>query len=243
MLDLDLNTVRMQRVSLASAINAAIDAGIEAVVERPRDYLGASAIGDECLRRIQFERLAAPSKPFSGKLRRIFERGHAGEALAVKWMQAAGFVLKRETGFGKPIGFSVAQDRFRGHVDGVITAGPLADLSYPCVWECKVLGAKGWGSVVKNGVAKSHPKYADQIALYQLYMDLMSPALLTVVNADSMELWHELVIFDPARAQDASDRAVRILQALDAGELLPRAADSPNYYPCTFCRHSDHCWS
>jgi hypothetical protein len=29
---------------------------------------------------------------------------------------------------------------------------------------------------------------------------------------------------------------------MQAGELLPRAADSPNYYPCTFCRFADHCW-
>jgi hypothetical protein len=241
MIDLDLNTLRMQRVGFASSINDAIDAGLETLVEHPRDYLGASLIGDECLRRIQFERLAAPAKPISGKLRRIFQRGHAGEALAVDWLTTAGFVVSRLKPDNKPLGFSVAQDRFRGHVDGVLKDGPIA-LEYPCIWECKVLGAKGWGSLVKNGVAKSHPKYADQISLYQLYMDLLAPALLTVVNADTMELWHELVPFDPARAQDASDRAVRILEAMQAGELLPRAADSPNYYPCTFCRFADHCW-
>lgn len=243
MIDLDLNTRRMQREAFSAAITARIDAALEATSETPRDYLGASAIGDECPRRVQYERLGAPGDPIPGKLRRIFARGHAGERLAVEWLKAAGFQLKHAGPYSEPLGFKVAGGRFRGHIDGVIHAGPSEAMEYPAIWECKVLGAKGWTSLVKSGVAKAYPKYADQIALYQTYIEMPAPALLTAVNADTMELYHELVPYDAARAQEASDRAVRILQALDAGELLPRAANEPSAYPCAFCRFKNHCWA
>jgi hypothetical protein len=50
------------------------------------------------------------------------------------------------------------------------------------------------------------------------------PALFTAINKDTAELHHELVPFNAELAQRMSDRAVRVLRATDAGELLPRLA-------------------
>lgn len=57
------------------------------------------------------------------------------------------------------------------------------------------------------------------------------------------ELHHELVPFDAALAQRMSDRAVRILRATDAGELLPRAAAARDFLDCRFCPYAERCWS
>src|SRR5690606_32956317 len=95
---------------------------------------------------------------------------------------------------------------------------------------CKTMNARNWRACVKDGVTKSKPVYAAQIAIYQAYMEstvpgiAANPALFTAINKDTAELHHELVPFDAERAQTASDRAVRILAATDAGELLPRVA-------------------
>ena len=62
-----------------------------------------------------------------------------------------------------------------------------------------------------------------------------NPALFTAINKDTAELHHELVPFDGALAQRMSDRAVRILRATDAGELLPRLARNPDHYECRMC--------
>jgi hypothetical protein len=35
---------------------------------------------------------------------------------------------------------------------------------------------------------------------------------------------------------------VRILQATDAGELLPRVATTPDFFECRFCPWSERCW-
>ena len=38
-------------------------------------------------------------------------------------------------------------------------------------------------------------------------------------------------------------RGVRILQATDAGELLPRIAASADFFECRFCPWAARCWS
>ena len=40
-----------------------------------------------------------------------------------------------------------------------------------------------------------------------------------------------------------SDRAVRVLRACDAGELLPRIATSADFHVCRFCPWAKRCWS
>lgn|GEM_PF-3766766 len=64
----------------------------------------------------------------------------------------------------------------------------------------------------------------------------------TAINKDTAELHHEQVAFDADLAQRMSDRAVRILQATDAGELLPRIAASRDFFECRFCAHAERCW-
>ena len=162
---------------------------------------------------------------------------HALEDIAVKWLRAAGFDLHTRRandngeGEGHQFGFSVAGGRIRGHVDGVLASGPdIPGMAFPALWECKTMNAKSWRDTASKGVAASKPIYAAQIAVYQAYMDTSvpgvadHPALFTAINKDTAELHHELVAFDAALAQRMTDRAVRILQSTDAGDLLPRIA-------------------
>lgn len=241
---LDLNTSKMVRGKLSDEINDLIDEALQAdnAKQAPRDYLGASLIGEACKRKIVYNMREAPREPFSGRTLRIFERGHRGEEVAIEWLRQAGYTLKTEGQNGRQIGFRVADGRFAGHCDGVLLDGPILE-GYPRLWENKVLGGKGWRALDKHGLVKQYPQYADQVAVYQTYLELTEhPALFTAVNADTMELLHLEVPFDPARAQAASDKAVDILRAVDAGDTFPRVSDDPDYYLCRFCDFSEHCW-
>jgi hypothetical protein len=246
------------RPSVTEKINAAIDAALveENAGRAPRDYLGGSRIGHACERALQFEFAGAPKDEgadFSGRTLRIFAIGHTLEDLAVRWLRAAGFDLYTRKGNrpdGEQFGFSVAGGRIRGHVDGVIAgvAEPLT-CAVPALWEHKTMNAKNWRETVAKGVAVSKPIYAAQIALYQAYMDAAipgvaaNPALFTATNKDTAELHHEFVPFDAELAQRMSDRAVRVLQATDAGELLPRIAREREFFECRMCSWSNRCWS
>lgn len=211
----------------------------------PREYLGASRLGASCERQLQYEYAKAPldhGKGFSGRLLRIFERGHRTEDMVIRWLRLAGFNLKTEDANGHQFGFSVAGGRLRGHVDGVLLAGPEG-FAFPALWENKCLGAKSWRDVEKNKLAASKPIYAAQIALYQSYLELHEyPALFTAVNADTMEIYAELIPFDAALAQRMSDRAARVISATDAGELLPRSFTDSTHFECKFCAWAERCW-
>ena len=240
---LDFNT----SASLSGQIEALMDAALEQ--ERnatpPREYLGGSRLGVSCERQLQFEYAQAsvdPGKASNGRMLRIFERGHQTESMVIRWLRLAGFNLKTEDANGQQFGFSVAQGRLRGHIDGVLVAGPQG-FTYPALWENKCLGAKSWRELQKHKLAIAKPIYAAQIAVYQSYLDLHEhPALFTAVNADTMDIYAELVPFDAALAQRMSDRAVRVIQATQAGELLPRNATDPAHFECKFCPWTERCW-
>jgi hypothetical protein len=243
------------RSKLDELVNAAIDAALTAdrAATPPRNYLGGSRLGHPCERALQFEFADAPKDEgadFDGRTLRIFAIGHALEELAIRWLRAAGFHLYTRRSNGDQFGFAVAGGRMRGHVDGILAGGPdLPGLAYPALWECKSMNAKNWRETVAKGVAVAKPIYAAQIALYQAYIEAVvpgisaSPALFTAINKDTAELHHELVAFDAALAQAMSDRAVRILKATNAGELLPRIAHEPAFHECRACPWSRRCWS
>lgn len=247
MTDLDFNSSRTKRDVFNERMIELFDAASMRLYgnEAPRAYnVSPSLIGDECLRRIQFESTRAPGKPFDGRTLRIFQRGHIFEPVVLNLLTEAGFVISANTEDGRQHGFSAAAGQFRGRLDGIVQDGPSdLGLTYPCVWESKALGDKGFKATLKDGVAKAHPKYADQVGTYQGYMDLDAPALFTALNVNTMEIYSEAVAFNEERAQNATDRAVMIIRANKAGELLGRAGGDPDKFPCAWCRFKDHCWA
>ncbi len=245
MLDFNHNATKPQSdtAELTQRINVAIDRALEEAQakQEPRTYLGASLIGEECLRKVQYSHQGLDR--FDGKTLRIFAAGHAFEDMTANELRQAGFNLRTQTGRGSQYGFKVASGKIGGHIDGVLLGGPGL-MNYPALWEHKALGVKSWNEVVKKGVAVAKPVYAAQIALYQAYMHLADfPALFTARNRDTQEIYHELVPFDVALAQRMSDKAVRIIKAAERSELLPRCSKEPEFYLCRTCAFQERCWS
>ncbi|MGA3844050.1 hypothetical protein ACI2UC_23715 [Ralstonia nicotianae] len=247
---LDFNHRPQFHEQVTNRIDLVLDA--ERRQQTPRDYLGASRLGVACERALQYEYAGAPAdrgRGFSGRILRVFEVGHVLEDLAIRWLRLAGFELHTRTASGGQFGFSAAGGRIQGHVDGIFASGPAElALAYPMLFECKTMADKHWRACVKSGVAVAKPVYAAQMAIYQAYMEASvdgissHPALFAAINKDTQELWFELVPFDAALAQRMSDRAVKVLCATDAGELLPRAFSDPTHFECRMCAWQDRCW-
>lgn len=234
---LDLNKKILSATNINMAINAVMDDAALTKQERHRTYLGASAIGSECLRKIQLD-WQVDSK-HQARTQRIFARGHAMEQIVADALQSAGFRMERGTA---ACGFSAMQGLFQGHCDGIIRGGPDV-LAYPCLWEHKALGSKGWKQIEKHGLRLAYAHYHAQVQIYQAYLNLTeNPALFTVLNSDTCELLHILIPFEPEVAQAWSDRAVRIVEATMAHELLPRVIDDPSDWRCKMCSHRDRCY-
>lgn len=242
---IDLNPSAFQRADDVRMIHEAVDRAlvIKALRSARRTYLGASSIGAGCERRVQLEYLGthpdADHEP-EARTQRIFARGHVVEEMAIGWLRDAGYDVSTVSGNGSQHGFAALGGKFKGHCDGIIRSGPGIDA--PCIWEHKAIGQKSWAAIAKHGMTKSKPEYADQIALYQAYMNLTTPALFQATNCDTMEIYFERVAFDAARAQAASDRAVAIIQDSEAGALRPRASDTSDFWLCKSCQFRQRCW-
>ena len=143
---------------------------------------------------------------------------------------------------GHQIGVDLSDQHHGRHIDGVIVGGPEG-FAYPALWENKCLGNKSWRDLEKNRLAVAKPVYAAQVAIYQAYLELHEhPAIFTALNADTMEIYTELVPFDAALAQRMSDRAVKVITATEAGELLLRAFNDSTHFECRMCAWQDRCW-
>ena len=231
----------------AEYLNALINAALVAAdrSKPPRDYLGASRIGEPCSRKLVYEVTQAPKddgKEFEGAILRIFDAGHQLEDLCIRWLRAAGFDLRTRNRSGEQFGFAIAGGRIRGHIDGVIIAGPDISVVWPALWEHKALGQKSWNDVVKRGVKIARPIYFAQVQLYMAYMQLPI-ALFTATNRDSLTLYHEIVPFDAAEAQALSDKAVAVIRAAEVGEPMPRIAAAPDFHLCRTCEYAKRCWA
>lgn len=214
--------------------------------EPRRKYLGGSIVGRDCEREIAYQYHGTtkdPDKGFSGQLYRIFDRGHKGEDRMAEYLRTAGFELITHRQDGSQFGFSALGGRFKGHIDGVIVGGPsipAMEFPWPALWENKILNNKSFNDLWNNGLKKSKPVYYTQVNLYCAYMDLKR-AFFTAENADTCEVYTEIVELDIAHTQAMSDRAVRIVQSA-APEEMPRCTSDPADYRCKFCDYHATCW-
>jgi hypothetical protein len=233
---LDFNRANLSERPINGLLNELIERA-EPPGENDRQYLGASAIGAECLRKIQFDWMC--DSVFPARIKDIFARGHFFENVTRQHLIAAGF----EFAPADRLEFMAADGLFRGHADGIIVAGPqVPGLVYPCLWEHKCVKAKGWRAIERDGLTGLYEIYAAQVALYQAYLDVPNPALFGVVNADTCERLHFLVPFDAQLAQVGSDRAVIVIEATRVGELLPRITQDPDDWRCKICSWRERCW-
>jgi len=227
-------------------INTLVDRALvdENQRQAPRNYLGASRIGEPCARKLVYEFAHTPPDPgkeFDGGVLRIFAAGHVFEDLSIRWLRAAGFDLRTSNNNGGQFGFETASGRIKGHIDGVIVGGPDVGVTWPALWEHKALNASSWNDTVKRGVRASKPVYYGQLQIYMAYMDL-PVALFTALNKDTQALHHEVVPFDAVEAQLLSDKAVDVIRAADAGELLPKISNQSDFYLCRWCVYARRCW-
>jgi hypothetical protein len=220
-------------------INALIERAAAMTMELPRSYLGASILGHECDRQVQFDWWIRPLLP--ARTKSIFARGHFFEARIREQLVAAGFVFAPM----ESCEFVALDGYLKGHADGIIIAAPAMPGIYfplPAIWEAKALNSKNWRAVSRDGLAKVFPRYAVQVALYQHFLEKSHPALVTCFNSDNCETLHLTLPFNAERARVAIDRAIAIIAATRAGELLPRFTTDPNDWRCAICSHRERCW-
>ena len=210
--------------------------------QEKRKYLGASMICDECIRKVQLQYLGKDQE-ITAKQVRTFDIGHRLEDLVIHWLRIAGFYVITRDENGDQFGFSIADGKIAGHVDGIIQAFPkeINGCNHTLV-EIKTMCSKSWNDTAKRGVLVSKPIYYAQMQLYMAYMPSeIQQCLFVALNKDTSELYFEMIEFDAETAQKYSDRAAQIVKASEANELLPCVSNDPSFYLCKMCGFMEQC--
>ena len=243
-----LDLSRKPPATITERMNARIDAAleIEQAAQPDRDYLGGSRVGVECERALQYEFTKTPVDPgkdLSGRIIRVFARGHWVESAMIKWLRTSGYGLVAGDEHGKQFEFVAHDGYVKGHDDGFFAAGPEEFGPYPRLWECKGLMQKYYLPIVKHGLLEKSPTYYGQVQYYMQKFDLTAnPALYSVININTMEIYWEEIPFDPNYFDMLDAKVNRIIQSCLGGELLPRMNQNRDYFKCKMCSYRQRCF-
>jgi hypothetical protein len=229
-------------IKTASKTLAAIDAAIVASQEEPfRKHLGSSVIGDECARKLYYGYHWALEEKFDPRMLRLFNRGHLEEDRFVNYLRSAGCEIWVAGEFGEmkdAMRFSDHLKHFGGTPDAIGKNCPdLPDPTEPFLCEFKTHNDKSYTKLLTDGLMKTKWKHFVQMQVCMKYLDLRY-GLYCAVNKDTDAITAQIISFDEAEANRASERAGRIIWAK---EPPPRVAESPASWMCKYCHLSRLC--
>ncbi len=224
------------------AMFAAIEA---AQSDEKRDYLGCSAIGDPCPRKLWYEYQKYDKPDFDAQTLMRFEDGHRTEDLtADRLRMIKELQLWTHDDDGNQYGFTDFDGRLRGHCDGVILGLKQAPNKLH-VWECKSCDYKKFNEFCnvkarfgeKATLKNWNQQYFVQAQLYMHYLEI-DRHYTTVALGGGRAYNTCRTEYEPEVALYYRERARKIIEA---SEPPPRISDKPDYYICKWCPFADIC--
>lgn len=192
--------------------------------------IGASSIGDPCLRAIWLSWRGYDDKKFSGRMLRLFATGHLQEERIQKDLQDAGFQVWTHQENGEQFTYTDDTGHFVCKLDGVIK-GVIGAEKTPHDLEIKTHSLKSYEDLKKKGVDKAKP-----VHFYQMQAGMMLSKLtraLYVALCKNDEDYHiERVKPDPKVQEDIQNRITALVRA-----TIPPVGVSPDGTApeCRFC--------
>ena len=223
--------------SLVTLIDRAVQAALS---EPPRPHLGASQIGKECERALWYGfRWAVTGNQFSGRMLRLFNRGHEEEPRFERWLKMAGItvsLVNERTGKQYQFIEPSTGGHFAGSLDGMALNIPGAEKTWH-VLEFKTHSAKSFKELSTKGVAGHKPEHYAQMQVYMHWTQL-TRALYLAVNKDDDSLYAERIAYDKDMAERLIARAQRIVTSQNPPAGI---SDRSDWYRCKFCDYHVLC--
>jgi hypothetical protein len=219
-----------------------------------RSHLGASVLGRECGREVWYKFHWATKKNFSGRMLRLFNRGHIEEARFIALLLMIGCEVYQQDANGKQYRISFADGHGGGSGDGVIVNLPDLPAQVAGLGEFKTHGEKsfielagkldewrkyvdGAGPFTGKGVRDAKFEHYVQMQLYMRKMGLAA-ALYVAVNKNTDDLYAEVVTLDTVMADQFLARGETLVWA----PIPPKKINvSPGFFKCRFCDERPVC--
>ena len=220
---------------------------------KPRNYLGMSGIGNECLRAQWFSWRWCTKQKIIARVNRIFNRGYSEEASVIIDLTSIGVhVFRRASGKTVTMTGHIGEkqetlygfeNHAKGHPDGrllgviespktehLLEIKTMKDSKFEQL--CKATTARDYG----EGIRKTFLGYFGQLTRYMDKMKLKR-ALFIATNKDNQARKYIRVKLDTKFATILREREENIITS----DKVPVKRFTPDHYKCTWCNHHQMC--
>ncbi len=224
---------RAGRDELAEQIQSDIDHWCQVQYDDgPRSHLGASIIGHACERYLWFSFHWMYYQVFSGRMQRLFQRGHLEEYRIFQWLQGIGFKTTQVNVDGKQIRIIFAEGHGGGSTDGVgLLPTRYGQFTEPILLEMKTQKDKKFSLLQGSGVEKEKPMHFIQASVYGRQLGIRY-CLYIAVNKEDDDLNVELVELDWGKADAEMSKAEEIINSRCAPR---RISENASFWKCKYC--------
>jgi CRISPR/Cas system-associated exonuclease Cas4 (RecB family) len=220
----------------------------EQKLESPRNYLGASIIGDECWRKVFYDFKNCRIREIKCTGIKAIQDGFACELIMANRLKKLPYITLYTEDPQNPkqqIGIESLLGHLRGHLDGMIKGILEAPLTWH-VWESKAVNEKKWDEFVKIR-AEHGEKQALQLwdqcyyAQAQIYMHFTRTErhYITVMTPGGRGHVSARTEYNRKYAEMLIDKARQII--FDDENLPSRLSDNREFYKCKWCQFQTIC--
>lgn len=229
-----------QAKRLAEIIKADIDAYCQWLYDDGfRTHLGASVIGKECLRDIWYGYRWAAHIKFSGRILRLFNRGHREEIRFTEWLIGIGNDVSALTEDGNQHRISAVEGHFGGSLDSMLQLAARYNIKQNVLLgEFKTHNDNSFKKLQKSGVRLTKPSHYDQMCSYGSERRLEF-CLYCAINKNDDDLYIEIVPLDWPYGASLIGKAHTIIASQTPP---PRIAQSEAFHVCKICDHLGVCF-
>lgn len=218
----------------------------QSVFNYARPYLGMSAIGDDCSRKLWYGLHWVSKIETTARTNRIFDLGHESEKIMIQAMKKIGLHVFRIDKDGNEVEMTGERGEeqeelvgfaghARGHNDGrvrYVIEAPKTDH----LLELKSSNDKNFKLMVKNGLKESNGKYYGQCQRYMHELKL-TRTLFCMINKNDGSLYFERIAYDKEYAQTLVDKERDIIMS----DVPMTRAFTVGFYKCNYCDYEQVC--
>ena len=199
--------------------------------------LGASGIGNDCVKRIWLSWRGYDNPQPSGRIFRLFETGNLQETRIVNDLRDAGYSVWDMMEDGQQYTYTDKTGHFVVKLDGIVKGVPDAE-NVPHVLEVKTHNTKSFADLEKKGLVESQPSHYYQIQGGMLFGGF-ERGLYIALNKDNEQYYIRRVKPDLEVQADILERINTLINA----DLAPAGAgEDYEKYPCAWCDYRDVCY-
>lgn len=192
--------------------------------------IGASGIGEDCLRASWLSWRGYAESSFDGRMYRLFRTGHLQEDRIIEDLRRAGYEVWSHQADGEQFTYNDPTGHFVAKLDGVIRGVPGAEKT-PHDLEVKTHSKKSFTELEKKGVQAAKPMHYFQMQAGMLTSGLPR-ALYVALCKDNEQYYIERIKPDEHVMSIIKERITKLVQA----ELIPAGvSEDGGAFACKWC--------